>query len=217
MAAPSICLAASSPARIVLFSGRADEVAKNFTVRGQDTPAAWPVADGAMIATGTDITTKQKFTDFRLHVEFRVPYRPNRHGQERGNSGVYLQGRYEIQVLDSYGIFDPGQGDCGAVYSQAAPLVNACKPPMEWQTYDIIFRAPRYDANTHQQIEPPHVTVFQNGVLIQNNQVIKGRTVASMDTDPTQPGPLMLQYHGNPDAYRNIWIQPLPPHGASHY
>lgn len=205
------------PGVVVLFSGKEDEIAQNWLQQGTDRPANWPFADGAMTATGTDIVTKQLFTDFQLHVEFRIPYMPNAHGQARGNSGVYLQGRYEIQVLDSYGIKSPGSGDCGAVYNQSAPLINACKPPLEWQAYDIIFRAPRFDPETHKQTEPPRVSVYQNGIAVQNNTIIQGRTVASMDTDPSQPGPLMLQYHGNPVSYRNVWILPLPLHGAEHY
>src|SRR5439155_5636782 len=111
---------------------------------------------------GGYIVTKQYFTDFQLHVEFKVPYMPDKKGQERGNSGVGLQSHYEIQVLDSYGFKEPGTGDCGAVYSQAAPLVNACRPPLEWQTYDITFHAARFDTDGKKTANA-RVTVFQNG------------------------------------------------------
>src|ERR1051325_4100817 len=130
---------------IILFSGKPEEVAANWRRNMSDKDAAWKVKDGAMVSGGGDIVTKQDFTDFQLHVEFKVPYMPDKKGQGRGNSGVGLQSHYEIQVLDSYGFKEPGTGDCGAVYSQAAPLVNACRPPLEWQTYDITFRAPRFD------------------------------------------------------------------------
>ena len=119
---------------------------------------------------------------------------PNAHGQERGNSGVGLHGRYEIQILDSYGIADPGSGDCGAVYGQAAPLSNACKPPLQWQSYDIAFRAARLDA-AGKVVENPRVTVFQNGIPVQNNQEIKRMTGIqySQYTEMGKSGPILLQ------------------------
>jgi hypothetical protein len=169
-----------------------------------------------MVTVGGDIYTKRKFSDFQLHVEFRVPYMPEARGQGRGNSGVFLQGRYEIQVLDSFGIADPGTGDCGAVYGQAAPLVNATKPPLQWQTYDITFRAARSDSSG-KVTEPARVTIQQNGITVQNNQVLSGVTGGPMDDKVGEPGPIRLQFHGNTVAYRNIWVLPLPPHGAEHY
>lgn len=203
----------TSEKKIVLFSGKAEEISQNWENEGK--PAAWKLVDGAMQAGGGSISSKQPFENFQLHVEFKVPYMPDKHGQERGNSGVYLDGRYEIQVLDSYGIADPGQGDCGAVYSQAAPLVNACKPPREWQTYDIVFRAPRYKDG--KKVENARVTVLQNNILIQNNQEITGPTAGGSDTDDDKPGPILLQDHGTPVEYRNVWIIPLPAQGAQHY
>jgi hypothetical protein len=213
---------------------------KNWLQKGK--PAAWKVENGAMITTGSDLTSKEKYTDFQLHLEFRVPYMPDKKGQSRGNSGVYLQGRYEIQILDSYGIHEPGSGDCGAIYSRTAPLVNACKPPLQWQTYDISFRAPRFDPATRLMLSPARVTVLQNGLIIQNSQEIPGLTHQTKPKkpaplDPTTPadtakkpeapppppddfstpGPIRLQYHGNTVAFRNIWILPLPPEGATHY
>ena len=112
--------------------------------------------------------TLEKFTDFILHLEFMTPYMPEATGQARGNSGVFLQGRYEIQVLDSYGIEVPGKGDCGAVYNQFAPLTNACKPPLEWQTYDVVFRTARVDADG-EVVEKTRLTVLQNRTVIHNN------------------------------------------------
>ncbi|MCA1596385.1 MAG: DUF1080 domain-containing protein [Chloroflexi bacterium] len=205
------------PGAIVLFSGKQQDLTRNWLQLGTGKAAEWTVDHGAMLTAHSDIYTRERFTDFRLHVEFKVPYMPNAHGQGRGNSGVYLQGRYEIQVLDSYGIAEPGSGDCGAVYSQAAPLVNACKPPLQWQTYDIFFRAPRFDPNTHEKTEPARVTILQNGILVQNNQVITGPTGAPMDENYSEPGPLRLQYHGNNVQFRNVWVAPLPLHGALHY
>lgn len=202
---------------VVLFSGKPSDVTDNWLQLGSDKPAQWTVEDGAMVTRKGDIYSKQKFADFQLHIEFRVPYMPNAHGQARGNSGVFLQGLYEIQVLDSYGIADPGTGDCGAVYGQAAPLVNACKPPLQWQAYDIVFHAARVNPDTHDITEPARVTVLQNGIAVQNSQVIRGPTGAPMDIHPGEPGPIRLQYHGDRMEFRNVWVIPLPPHGANHY
>jgi hypothetical protein len=202
---------------VILFSGRSDDLEKHWVRRRGDAPARWKVQDGAMTPDGGDIMSRQRFGDFQLHVEFREPSLPEARGQAKGNSGVFLQGRYEIQVLDSYGIADPGRGDCGAIYNQAAPLVNACKPPLQWQTYDILFRAPRVDATTRKVTEPARVTVIQNGITIQNNQEIAGLTGAAIDEAVDQPGPILLQDHGHPVWYRNVWVLPLPPRGAQHY
>ena len=216
------------PGLQVLFGGKADDLDK--WEAGGHKPAKWTVEDGILMATAPDsIQTKELFIDCQLHVEFRVPYLPNAKGQNRGNSGVFLQDRYEIQVLDSFGISDPGSGDCGGVYSIHAPLFNACKAPLQWQTYDIIFRAPRTDPSTHQVTELPHVTVFLNGILVQNNVAIP-RTTHMPKVKPGEappppklpegfetPGPIRLQWHGAKVAFRNVWIVPLPAQGAQHY
>ena len=206
------------PGAIALFSGKPEELRNNWMRRSGNQPAAWKIKDGAMVAGGGDIVTRQEFQDFLLHVEFKEPYMPNAHGQERGNSGVGLHGRYEIQILDSYGISDPGSGDCGAVYGQAAPLSNACKPPLQWQSYDIAFRAARLDA-AGKVVENPRVTVFQNGIPVQNNQEIKRMTGIqySQYTEMGKSGPILLQDHGMPVEFRSVWVLPLPPHGALHY
>jgi hypothetical protein len=213
-----------------LFSGNPEDIAANWVQNGK--PAEWKWEDGAMVATRASISTREKYSDFQLHVEFRVPYLSDKKGQARGNSGVILQGRYEIQILDSYGIQEPGTGDCGAVYNQAAPLVNACKPPLQWQTYDIVFRAPRFDSSDHHMLQPPMVTVFQNGIVVQKDQEIHGLTHVTKPKkgakpedaakqapaiDFSTPGPITLQYHSNPVAFRNIWIVPLPLQGPTHY
>jgi hypothetical protein len=200
----------------VLFSGKAKEIADNWIKVGSTQPAPWKIEHGALVAGGGDIGTKEKFEDYQLHIEFKVPYMPDAKGQGRGNSGVFMQSRYEIQLLDSYGFKEPGTGDCGAVYSQAAPLVNACKPPRQWQTYDIVFHEARLDG-TGKVTEPARVTVIQNGITVQNNTVIIGVTGGAEDPKEGTPGRIKLQDHGNPMQFRNIWIMPLPKEIVKHY
>ena len=201
-------------AAVVLFDGKD---LSNWTKLDGGAPA-WEVADSAMTVTagGGDIVSREQFTDFLLHLEFMTPDMPDATGQAKGNSGVFLQGRYEIQVLDSYGIDVPGMGDCGAIYNQFASLVNACKPPLEWQTYDVIFRAARVGESGGIE-ENARVTVLQNGIVIQNNVQMLGATGGATDEDAAEPGPLRLQDHGNPVKYRNIWIAPLPLKGSDVY
>lgn len=208
----------ATPSAVVLFSGKPDELAANWRKRSSNEPAAWRIVDGAMVVGGGDIMTKQEFRDFHLHVEFRTPDMPNASGQGKGNSGIGLMARYEIQVLDSYGIEVPGKGDCGAVYGMVAPLLNACRLPRVWQTYDIIFRAPRLGENKA-IVEKPRVTVIQNGIVIQNNVDIDGMTGIQwqQDREPAATGPIVLQDHGNAVEYRNIWIVPLPEKGSDKY
>ena len=201
-------------AAVVLFDGRD---LSNWTKLDGGAPA-WEVADGAMTVTAGegDIVSRERFTDFLLHLEFMTPDMPDATGQAKGNSGVFLQGRYEIQVLDSYGIDVPGMGDCGAIYNQFASLVNACRPPLEWQTYDVIFRAARVGESGEIE-ENARVTVLQNGIVIQNNVQIEGATGGATDEDAAAPGSLRLQDHGNSVKYRNIWVVPLPQKGSDVY
>jgi hypothetical protein len=210
---------ASTPAppanALVLFSGRPEELVTNWVRQGSNQPPTWQVEEGAMVTSVSSIVTKRNFKDFQLHVEFKVPFMPEAHGQERGNSGVGLLAIYEIQVLDSYGFKEPGSGDCGAVYSQSAPLVNACKPPLTWQTYDISFHAARFGADG-KVMQKPRVTVFQNGICVQNNQEINGGTGIG-GKDDVKEGPIYLQFHNNTVQFRNVWVVPLPEEGAKHY
>ncbi len=189
----------------VLFDGTS---LSGWLSRKTGGPAEWKLVDGAVevIPGAGDIYTRRAFTDFQLHVEFRLPYMPEADGQARANSGVYLHGLYEVQVLDSYGL-QPRNNDCGAIYETAPPLRNACRKPERWQGYDIAFRAPRFDAEGR-IAEKGRVTVFQNGILIHHAQEVSRPTRASMSLDPTKPGPIMLQDHGNPVRYRNVWIIP---------
>jgi len=156
--------------------------------------------------TGSIITRKQ-FTDVKLHIEFRTPFIPEKRGQARGNSGVYLQGRYEVQVLDSYGL-EGLDNECGGIYKVGPPLVNMCAPPTQWQTYDITFRAPRFDAAGN-SISKPTLTVFHNGVKVHDKTEVSGATTASLGGKASEPAGIYLQDHGNPVEFRNIWLVEL--------
>lgn len=171
----------------------------------------WRIEDGAAIVGGNDIKTKQAFGDCQLHVEWAAPSEVSGSGQGRGNSGVYLQGLYEIQVLDSHENETYADGQAGALYKQAPPLVNASRKPGEWQSYDIIFNAPRFDAEG-KLLKPGYLTVLHNGVLIQNHTEIEGTTAwdqAPQYTAHPAKLPLLLQHHRNPVKFRNIWVREL--------
>lgn len=172
--------------------------------------ARWEVRDGYVEVTpGTgDIRTQQTFGDFELHLEFWIPYQPSKTGQERGNSGVYLQGRYEVQVLDSYQNDTYANGACGALYGQIAPSTNASLPPETWQTYDITFRAPKFGADG-KVADAGHLTIVQNGVTIIDDGRFTEATAGALDTQLDAPGPLRLQDHGNKVRFRNIRIKAL--------
>ncbi len=169
----------------------------------------WQVQDGYVQTAGGGITSKQEFGDIQLHLEFATPEEVSGNGQGRGNSGVYLMGNYEVQVLDSYDNETYFDGQCAAIYKQYPPLVNACRGPGEWQSYDIVFTAPRFNEDGELQ-SPAYVTVIQNGVLVQNHVELKGRTFferAPAYEPHAAKGPLHLQFHGNPVRYRNIWVR----------
>ncbi len=171
-----------------------------------DKTVKWQLVDGAMeVKPGSgSIATKKKFKDFKLHIEFRTPFMPEARGQGRGNSGVYLQNRYEIQVLDSYGL-EPKDNECGGIYQVGAPLVNMCYPPLQWQTYDIMFQAPRFDSSGNKQRDAV-VTVLHNGVAIHEQQQIPHPTGGALDNNVAEPGGIYLQDHGNLVQFRNIWL-----------
>lgn len=173
----------------------------------------WLMKDGVLtVATGTgNIETKRSFGDVQLHLEWRAPAQIEGEGQGRGNSGVFLQKRYEVQILDSYDNRTYSNGQAASIYKQHIPLVNAMKPPGEWQSYDIVFTAPRFAPDGALE-SPAYVTVLHNGVLVQNHVPLLGKTVfmgqpAYASHSPKQP--LVLQDHGNPVSFRNIWIRHL--------
>jgi len=168
-------------------------------------PANWKLADGILTVGRGNIRTERTFGNFELHVEFNVPYMPDKHGQARGNSGVYLTGNYELQVLDSYGLKSQ-DNDCGAIYKQVAPAVNACKPPLQWQTYDIIFHKAVLQGG--KVAKKARITVLQNGVKIIDDAEISP-SPGGVDIPEGHDGPILLQDHGNPVQYRNIWIKPI--------
>lgn len=152
------------------------------------------------------VTSLPKFGDALVHVEFLLPYTPRARGQGRGNSGLYLQARYEIQMLDSFGL-DGKHNECGGIYSVRAPDLNMCLPPLTWQTFDIEFTAAKFDA-AGKKTKNARMTVRLNGVVIHNDVEVPKRTTASPMKEGDSPGPIYLQNHGNPVVYRNIWVLP---------
>lgn len=189
--------------RITLFDGQNRGAWQHTDGR----TAQWPLVDGAMEVCCGDIRTEQSFEDFRLHVEFWLPeYPPDVTGQDRANSGVYLQERYEVQVLDSYGKVPLNDDDAAAIYKFKAADVNAATAPETWQTYDITFRAARFDDDGN-KVEDARVTVVWNGVTVHDDVALAGPTGNGRPEGPTA-GPILLQDHGNEVRYRNVWIEP---------
>ena len=184
------------PEAIVVFDGPGPAVEA-------DTLEAPRITDDGLLMEG--VTTRRAFGDGLWHIEFRLPYQPRDRGQGRGNSGAYLQGCYEVQMLDSFGL-EGKDNECGGVYSVAAPSVNMCLPPLSWQTYDIDFTAPRFDGE--KKIANPRMTVRHNGVVIQDDVEIPKITPGGPQKREQPTGPLHLQNHGNPVRYRNIWFVP---------
>lgn len=191
---------------IVLFDGT--DLSKWRSEKGTG-EARWILKDGVAIVNGTgSILTKEEFGDCQLHVEWAAPADVKGDGQGRGNSGVYLQGRYEVQVLDCYRNKTYANGMAGALYSKFAPLANVCRKPGEWQIYDIIFHAPKPTPDG-QGVVPGSLTVLFNGILVQDHVPVGPATTAAKFGGAVEKGPLMLQDHSNPVRYRNIWIRPL--------
>ncbi len=193
---------------IVLFDGKDLSKWKSAWTGG---PALWKVENGYMeiVPRKGDIQTIEEFGDCQLHIEWCVPYAKGS-GQGRGNSGVFLMGRYEIQVLDSYENQTYADGMAASIYGQYPPLVNACRKPGEWQTYDIIWIAPRFDGN--KLVRPGYLTLIHNGVVVHYHTPVIGSTRhRSLPTYQPHPpvGPLRIQDHGFPVRFRNIWYRPL--------
>ena len=196
---------------IVLFDGGGLGEWQSADSAGQ--PARWKIADGYMevvSATG-NIATKRHFGDVQLHIEWMSPARVEGEGQGRGNSGVFLMGIYEIQVLDSYENPTYADGAAAAIYGQYPPLVNASRPPGQWQTYDIVFHRPRFDANGNVTAKAT-MTILHNGVLVQDNVTLTGPTAHKARPPYAKHAdrlPLILQDHGNPVRFRNVWVREL--------
>ena len=182
---------------VVLFDGK--DMSGFADLKGQ--PITWKVADGVTTAGKGDAVSKHTFADAQIHLEFNLPVS----GKGHGNSGVYLHGRYEIQVIDSFNEnpYKPGQ-QCAGIYMKYTPLVNATAAPGKWQTYDIIFHGAKGD-------KPARITVFHNGVLVQYNRSVKGGTAGAKVKTVDGKGPILLQSHGGPVQYRNIWARPIAP------
>lgn len=194
---------------IVLFDGKDAAAWQMKTGK----PFAWKVEDNAMtiVPSAGDVQTKQGFGDCQLHIEWRIPATVTGEGQGRGNSGIFLMGHYELQVLDSYGSTTYINGQAGSIYKQLIPLVNACRPAGEWQMYDVIFTAPQFYEDSALK-SAARITIFHNGVLVQNNRELWGSTEYIGIPKYLKHGtkePLVLQDHGNPVSFRNIWIRPL--------
>ncbi len=181
---------------VVLFDGGSADLWENGKVEA-----------GLLQATGC--TSKQRFSDYKLHLEFRTPYKPEARGQQRGNSGVYQSGRWETQVLDSFGLTGE-DNECGGIYSISKPLLNMCLPPLAWQTYDVDFTAAKFDIDGTRTAWP-RITVKLNGVLVHEDlELSKDFTTSAPINQPLEnpEGPIYLQSHGNPVVFRNIWIVP---------
>jgi hypothetical protein len=196
---------------VVLFDGRTLSEWRSAGSAGG--PARWKVADGYMeVVGGTGgIVTARSFGDVQLHLEWASPASPTGEGQERGNSGVIIMGRYEVQVLDTYRNETYADGYAAALYGQYPPLVNVTRPPGQWQTYDIVFRRPRFD-QAGKLLRPARVTVLHNGVLVQDAVTLTGPT-SHQARPPYAPHPdrlpFELQDHGSPVRFRNIWVREL--------
>jgi hypothetical protein len=183
------------PGAVVLFDGKSADAFQNGKLS----------EDGLLMA---GCTSHQKFGSCKIHIEFRLPYQPEDRGQQRGNSGIYVHGRYEVQMLDSFGL-EGKNNECGGIYEVKDPDLNMCLPPLTWQTYDIDFTAAKYDGE--KLVAPPRISVLHNGVAIHKDVELpgdRGTRAAPVKPGP-DPGPIYLQDHGNPVRYRNIWVVPM--------
>ena len=193
---------------VVLFDGA--DLSKWQSAKGGE--PKWKVENGELVvaAKAGDIVTKEPVGDCQLHVEWAAPATPDGKGQGRGNSGIKFMGRYEVQVLDSYQAETYADGQAASIYGQYPPLVNASRPPGQWQTFDIIFRGPRFGPDG-KLLRPATATVLHNGVLVHDHQVLMGTTgkARSGYQKHAEKLPLLLQEHGNAVRYRNLWVRPL--------
>jgi hypothetical protein len=188
---------------VVLFAGKSWENWRHV----DGSQSQWEIQDDrSILVKGGNAITAEEFGDFQLHIEFFCPP-TDKEGQSKSNSGVYLHGRYEIQVLDSHGAA-PANNLCGGIYQIATPLVNASKPPGTWQSFDVVFRGPRFD-DAGKVNEQPRVTVMHNGITIHNNVILPNTTPGGIDREMVSKGPILLQDHGDPVRYRNIWLRKL--------
>ncbi len=203
---------------VVLFDGKSLDAWKHIEKDGEEIDPVWKIVDGVLESVpkketkkGGDLVSHQKFKSCELHIEFKLPYEPEERGQGRANSGVFLQGNYEVQMLDSYGLIGDWS-ECGALYKVAPPKVNRCSPPEQWQTYDIMFRAAEYGPDG-ELVKAPIITVRHNGEFIHKLQEIFELTqyyrTNRIKPHPKEPGPIMLQDHGHAVQYRNIWVREL--------
>jgi hypothetical protein len=212
---------AAPDSQVLLQQGKLKDMSKFQSTAGEK-KADWTVSDGILTVNkkAGDIETKKAFRDFQLHIEWRIPKGIHGKGQYKGNSGIFLQGMYELQVLDSYHNRTYVNGQAGSIYKQTPPLVNAMRSPGQWNKYDIIFTAPTFSAQDSSYRTFPRITVFLNGVLVQNNTIILGTTnfVGVPQVAPHRKGvligkgPIRLQAHNDPSkpiSYRNIWIRKL--------
>ncbi len=207
---PGPFVSAPAPSDAIVLLGPGEDLSR-WQMQDGGGPVTWPVKDGVLSSGKGFIRTKQDdFTDYQLHVEFATPSEVKGNSQGRGNSGVFLNGAFEIQVLDSYNNRTYADGSASAMYGQIPPMVNASRPPGEWQSYDIFFRGPKFDGTM--LAKPAIVTVLHNGVVVHAADQFLGPT-AHKQIDPYKPsnakGPIGLQDHGNPVRFRNIWIRPI--------
>lgn len=197
---------------VVLFDGKDLSQWQTRGRNGSSGPPRWKVENGYMevVPRSGGLVSKAKFGDAQIHVEWTAPTKIEGEGQGRGNSGVLVMGRYEIQVLDCYENATYADGQAGALYGQYPPLVNALRKPGEWQVYDIVFEAPRFDGD--KLLKPAYATVFVNGIVVHNRQAFLGsvvyRDLAKYESHEAE-GPILLQDHGNPVRFRNIWVRRL--------
>jgi hypothetical protein len=206
--APGPFVSDDPPADAIVLLGKTDDLSRWQTTSGA--AVAWPIAGGVVSSGKGFIRTKHEFTDVQLHVEFATPDKVAGSSQDRGNSGVFLSGVFEIQVLDSYDNVTYADGQAAAMYGQHPPLVNASRGPGQWQSYDIVFTAPRFDGTALKT--PAIATVFHNGVLVHNARPFWGPTAhkrVGTYAPANARGPIQLQDHGNPVRFRNIWVRDL--------